>query len=282
MVSKTNSIKYIAEIGLNHNGSVELAKKHIEEAKLAGATTAKFQTYFADTRVNKDSPIYEILKKCELNIEEFLELADFCKELDIEFASTPFCVGSFQTLKQVNCSFIKIASFHLSNFELLNKVFLESKCNDIIISTGVSSFNEILNTNHFYNNIKMENKPNLTFMHCVSEYPVSSIDNLNLINIKEIAEQTKKDVGFSDHSIGFLAPSHAVSLGARVIEKHFTIDNSLEGADHAMSANPKMFKEMVLKCNEVLKMLGQKRNDYIHFDCEKNTVPYIVKSEKQK
>ena len=280
MVSKKDSIKFIAEIGINHNGSIDLAKKHVEEAKRAGATVAKFQTYFAHTRVNKDSPIYEILKSCELNIDEFLELADFCKELDIEFASTPFCVDSFEALKKLNCSFIKIASFHLSNFELLNKVFLESNSRDVIISTGVSSFNEILKTNHFYNNIKRQNKPKLTFMHCVSEYPISSLENLNLINIREIAEETKKEVGFSDHSIGFMAPSHAVSLGARVIEKHFTIDNSLEGADHAMSSNPEIFKKMVVKCNEALKMIGQRRNDYIHFDCEKNIVPYLVKSEK--
>ena len=203
---------FIAEIGLNHNGSIDLAKKHIEIAKESGATVAKFQTYFADKRAKSNSPIYEILKKCELNQDDFSHLAEFCRELDIEFASTPFCKDSFQILNELKCSFIKIASFHLTNYDLLRKILNESNIKELIISTGVSSFEDIVMTNKFYDNFKSSNKPNLTFMHCISEYPISSINNLNLINIKEISEHTKKDVGFSDHSKGSLAPSIAISL----------------------------------------------------------------------
>ena len=205
-------------------------------------------------------------------------MAEFCKNIDIEFASTPFCIDSFHILNQLNCSFIKIASFHLTNYELLRTILEKSNIKEIIISTGVSSFKDIINTNQFYDQFDSSNKPNLSFMHCISEYPVSNLNNLNLINIKEIADQTNKCVGFSDHSKGFFAPSIAISLGARVIEKHFTIDNSLEGTDHSMSANPKEFSEMVQKCNQILDVLGKKRDDNYHFNCENNAVQFCVKS----
>jgi len=279
MVIKGEELRFIAEIGLNHNGSLDLAKKHIEAAKESGASTVKFQTYFADTRVDSKSPIYEILKQCELNADQFSVLNDFCKDLNIEFASTPFCKESFKILNQLNCSFIKIASFHLSNFELLKCIFEESLIEDVIISTGISSFNDIKKTNQFYESLPLLNKPKLTFMHCVSEYPISSMENLNLINIREIAKETLKPVGFSDHSTGYIAPSYAVAIGARIIEKHFTIDNSLKGADHSMSANPEHFREMVDKCNDVIKMLGNKRSDNIHFSCEEGILPYCVKTD---
>ena len=279
MVTNKEKLKFIAEIGLNHNGSIDLAKKHIEAAKEAGATTAKFQTYFTESRAKENSPIYEILKQCELNAEQFSDLASFCDDLDIEFASTPFCKESFKILNQLNCSFIKIASFHLTNYELLDVIFRESIIKEIIISTGVSSFNDIKRTNQFYESLKEKDKPRLTFMHCVSEYPISSLENLNLINILEIAKLTGKEVGFSDHSKGFIAPTYSVSLGARVIEKHFTLDNSLEGADHAMSSNINDFKVMVDKCKDVLKILGEKRSDNIHYERENNSTQFCVKTE---
>ena len=282
MVKNKEHIKFIAEIGLNHNGSMELAKKHIEAAKNAGATTAKFQTYFADSRAKNNSPIYEILKQCELNAEQYAELADFCKDTEIEFASTPFCKRSFQILNKLNCSFIKVASFHLTNFDLLSTILDESIISNIIISTGVSSFKDIIKNNQFYDSFEKKNKPKLTYMHCVSEYPISSFGNLNLININEIAKETGKEVGFSDHSKGFLAPSYAVILGARVIEKHFTVDNSLIGADHSMSSNPKEFREMVDKCNEGLQIIGSRRSSDMHFECEENALQFCVKTEIKK
>ena len=273
-----SKITFIAEIGLNHNGSMDLAKEHIEKAKESGASVAKFQTYFTDSRAKNNSPIYSILEQCELNADQFYELAEFCKNIDIKFASTPFCINSFKILNELNCSFIKIASFHLNNHILLRHIFENSKIKELIISTGVSSFKDILNANKFYDDFKRLDKPNLTFMHCISEYPISNLKNLNLINIREIGDQTKKNVGFSDHSKGSLAPSLAISLGARVIEKHFTIDNSLEGADHSMSANPKEFAGMVEKCFQTLEVLGQKRDENNYFECENNAKQFCVKS----
>tara|TARA_B100001989_G_C24549887_1_gene473585 strand:+ start:2202 stop:3038 length:837 start_codon:yes stop_codon:yes gene_type:complete len=277
MVTSRN-LDFIAEIGINHNGSIDLAKKHIEEAKSSGATTVKFQTYFTETRTQLNSPIYDILKSCELLPEDFYEIQNFCKELRIKFCSTPFCTKSAQVLYDLNCENIKIASFHLNNHILINDVFHNEKIKNIIISTGVSRFQDIIDLNNLYEKVNLKNKPNLIFLHCISKYPVKELQDYHLTNISYIRNITRKEVGFSDHTLGSKAASISVSLGANYIEKHFTIDNSIEGADHAMSANPKTFKEMVNSCKDTLLMMGDKRGES-PFDCEKDIIQYVVKTK---
>ena len=268
-----NNINFIAEIGLNHNGSIDLAKKHIEAAKESGAQVAKFQTYLTETRAKKNSPIIEILKQCELSKDDFHELKTFCKNIGINFASTPFCEKSADFLKEIECENIKIASFHIKNLKLIKKVIQFPNCKELIISTGVSSSLDLLKVNNYYDSLPVNKLPDLTFLHCISEYPISDYSHYNLSNIPFIKKFTCKNVGFSDHTIGPLAPTYAVALGAQVIEKHFTIDNNLVGADHAMSANPKIFKEMVKMCNEFKTMLGSRRlND--PYDCEKGSLQF--------
>ena len=271
MVKK--NISYIAEIGINHNGSIDLAKKHIESAKESGATIAKFQTYKTESRVDFNSPIYEILKKCELSNENFYELKIFCDELDIKFSSTPFCEESAQFLKDIDCKIIKIASFHLRNLKLIKKILNFNNCEMLIISTGVSSSIDLIRVNNLYDSMLNQKLPELSFLHCISEYPISNIRNFNLSNIINIKKLTDKKVGYSDHSIGSLAASYAVALGSEIIEKHFTIDNQIKGADHSMSANPIVFKEMVEKCEEIQLMMGSRRLNK-HYLCEEQIVQY--------
>lgn len=271
----TNNITYIAEIGLNHNGSIDLAKKHIELAKESGADIAKFQTYLTETRAKINSPIVDILKQCELSIDDFYELKIFCNDIGIEFASTPFCEKSAEFLNEIECKTIKIASFNIKNVKLINKILNFAYCKKLIISTGVSSSLDLLKVNNFYESKKDKDLPSLSFLHCISEYPISSYSNLNLRNIPFIKNITSKEVGFSDHSIGPLVPSYAVALGASIVEKHFTIDNNLEGADHSMSANPEVFKEMIKMCNDFSTMLGSRRlnNPY---KCEENSIQFCT------
>ena len=271
MVKK--NISYIAEIGINHNGSIDLAKKHIESAKESGATIAKFQTYKTESRVDFNSPIYEILKKCELSNENFYELKIFCDELDIKFSSTPFCEESAQFLKDIDCKIIKIASFHLRNLKLIKKILNFKNCEMLIISTGVSSSIDLIRVNNLYDSMLNQKLPELSFLHCISEYPISNIRNFHLSNIINIKKLTDKKVGYSDHSIGSLAASYAVALGSEIIEKHFTIDNQIKGADHSMSANPIVFKEMVEKCEEIQLMMGSRRLNK-HYLCEEQIVQY--------
>tara|TARA_B100000242_G_scaffold294111_1_gene274872 strand:+ start:3409 stop:4239 length:831 start_codon:yes stop_codon:yes gene_type:complete len=272
-------IEFIAEIGINHNGSLDLAKKHIEKAKEAGADVAKFQTYFTESRTKKGSPIFEILKKCELRPEDFNELKVFCNELDIQFCSTPFCLKSAKVLYDLNCPTLKIASFHLSNLGLIDDLINNSNAKRLLISTGVSSISEIISVNQIYDQCNKIDKPELIFLHCISKYPILKENDNHLENIKFISRITGKKVGFSDHSIGYNAAIIATALGAEVIEKHFTIDNNIEGADHSMSANPKIFKKLVNQCRLTLDYLGNQRGNN-PFDCEKEIIQYRVSSEK--
>ena len=268
-----DEINFIAEIGLNHNGSIDLAKKHIELAKESGAQVAKFQTYLTETRAKENSPIIDILTQCELSKDDFYELKIFCKDIGINFASTPFCEKSADFLNEIECENIKIASFHIKNLKLISKVLKFPNCKRLIVSTGVSSSLDLLKVNNFYDSLPINNLPDLTFLHCISEYPISDLSHYNLSNIPFIKKITSKNVGFSDHTIGSLAPTYAVALGARTIEKHFTIDNDLIGADHAMSASPKIFKEMVKMCNDLTKMLGSRRLNK-HYDCEEGSLQF--------
>jgi len=278
MSVESQSLKFIAEIGLNHNGSIDSAKKHIEIAKECGADIAKFQNYFTETRAydRGNSIIGEILNQCELSPDQFYELKNFCDDLEIQFASTPFCEKSAELLEQLNCSIIKVASFHLSNEKLIRKILQYKSCKKLILSTGVSTSTQLMYVNNLYDECD-HIKPDLSFLHCISEYPISKPSNFHLSNIKHIKRITNKEVGFSDHSLGYKGPVYATLLGASIIEKHFTLDNNLPGADHSMSANPEVFKEMIEKCNEARLMIGTRRLNNI-YDCEKGSLQFCVNS----
>ena len=256
-----NSITYIAEIGLNHNGSIDLAKKHIEAAKIAGATVAKFQTYFSTKRANNDTFLYDLFRKYEFNADEFDMLKRFCEEIDIQFCSTAFCIDSAKLLAEIGCDHIKVSSFQHQHKEMLAYIITQPIFKTLYVSTGLSTKQDIINLSSDYDSIEQTRKPDIAILHCISSYPVTSPTDCNLQNIPFIKNITQKKVGYSDHTIGASVPPYAVAMGATVIEKHFTIDNQLEGPDHAMSASTEVFSEMVTQCEYAASLKGHIRGN---------------------
>lgn len=254
----------IAEIGVNHNGSIDLAKESIQKAKESGADAVKFQTFSADTLVANGTPKveyqkqttnssethYEMLKKLELSKENHNDLFSFCKKNEIDFLSTPYDVDSAKFLNQLGVKLFKTASADIIDYQLQSYVASTNKPS--IIATGMASIDEIGNAINIY---KENNNSNYIILHCVSNYPCSD-ESLNMKSIHTIAKNFKCPIGYSDHSIGNLAAIIAVSYGAKVIEKHFTVDKALPGPDHKASSTPQEFKELVSDIRRAEKMLG--------------------------
>jgi len=253
----------IAEAGVNHNGSVELAKKLIDAAKDAGADAVKFQTFKAESVVVKDAQKaeyqkettgegsqYEMIKKLELAEEDFRELADYAEKKDIMFLSSPFDKESVDLLYELDVPAFKVGSGEITNFPLLR--YIAKKRKPIILSTGMSTLGEI---EEALDVIRSEGVEDIILLHCVSNYP-ARIEDVNLRAMGTLKQAFKLPVGFSDHTLGITAPIAAVALGACVIEKHFTLDRNLPGPDHKASLEPDELKEMVKAIREVEKALG--------------------------
>ena len=253
----------IAEAGVNHNGSVELAKKLIDAAKDAGADAVKFQTFKAESVVVKDAQKaeyqkettgegsqYEMIKKLELAEEDFRELADYAEKKDIMFLSSPFDKESVDLLYELDVPAFKVGSGEITNFSLLR--YIAKKGMPIILSTGMSILGEV---EEALDVIRSEGVEDIILLHCVSNYP-ARIEDVNLRAMGTLKQAFKLPVGFSDHTLGITAPIAAVALGACVIEKHFTLDRNLPGPDHKASLEPDELKEMVKAIREVEKALG--------------------------
>lgn len=246
----SNSTFIIAEIGVNHNGDVNLAKKMIKSASECGVDAVKFQTFKSEDLVtenaktadyqqkntNENSQL-EMLKKLELSFEDFRELKDYALKHDVMFISSPFDINSVDLLEKLDVPLYKLGSGELINFELIDYVQKTDK--PIIISTGMATLDEIRETYDF-----IRNKDNLIMLHCITGYP-TEFSEANLNFIKTLQDEFDVPIGFSDHSPGIELPIAAVALGACVVEKHFTLDKTLEGPDHKASLNPKEFKAMV-------------------------------------
>ncbi len=238
-------VKIIAEIGINHSGKLENAKKLIQAAKDSGCDYGKLQTYITEKRVKLDSPIFDILKKCELSFSEQEKLFKFSKEIDFEIFSTPFDNESVNFLESVGCQILKIASFDSINKELLTKVSKTKK--QSIISTGMTNESELNEAISILENSNF--KP--IILHCISSYPLHE-NNALLSNIRYLKKKyPKNSIGFSDHSVGIKVPILAAAAGAEVIEKHFTIDDIDEGPDNSISLNKIGMTELV---NEIKKL----------------------------
>jgi len=254
----------IAEIGVNHGGNVELAKEMVMAAKKAGADAVKFQTFTADSLVTPSTPKvdyqkittsldethYEMIKNLEFKYEDHLPVIEFCNELGIDFISTPYDLKSAIFLDELGVQIFKIASADIVDFQL-NK-FLASTGKAVIISTGMASLEEVEVVVDIYR--KADNL-NICLLHCVSNYPCS-ITSLNMTVIKTLYSKFQLSVGYSDHSVGSLAASISVALGARVIEKHFTLDKEMEGPDHKASSTPSEFLELVQVVRDTEVALG--------------------------
>ena len=252
----------IAEAGVNHNGSLELAKKLIDAAKDARADAVKFQTFKAENvviknarkaeyqKIAKEESQYEMLKKLELTEEDFRELADYAKKKNILFLSSPFDKESVDLLYELDMPAFKVASGEITNFPLLR--YIAKKAKPIILSTGMSTLGEV---EEALNVIRSEGAEDVILLHCVSNYP-ARMEDVNLRAMETLKQAFKIPVGFSDHTLGITASIAAVALGACVIEKHFTLDRNLPGPDHKASLEPDELKEMVKAIRDVENVLG--------------------------
>ncbi|EKD71483.1 MAG: N-acetylneuraminic acid synthase [uncultured bacterium] len=282
----------IAEAGVNHNGSLELARRLVDLAKKAGADAVKFQTFHAEDLVCLSAPKadyqkaststnesqYEMLKSLELSEQDQVKLHQYCKEQEIIFLSSPFDMRGVNFLCQtLALSLIKIPSGEITNLPLLLKVAQTGK--PVILSTGMSSLGEIeealailafgyshpLEDIHFskysYNEIYYSDagqkilQEKVSLLHCTSEYP-APFDEINLRAIQTLHQAFGLPVGYSDHTLGIAVAIAAVACGAKIIEKHFTLDKSLPGPDHQASLEPQDLTAMVSGIREVELALG--------------------------
>jgi len=259
-----SKVKIIAEVGVNHNGSLNTALELVEYAKNAGADCAKFQTFRAGKIVSKNSPKaeyqlkvtderesqYSMLKKLELDFDDYLVICNKCRELDIEFMSTPYNREDVDFLEKLSVKSYKIASGQLTELPFLK--YVASKHKHMIISTGMATLANIFEAVEVIRSVGNEN---ITVLQCTTNYP-SSIDDANLLAMKSIRRACGVEVGYSDHVDNNYACFAAVALGAKVIEKHFTLDKNMPGPDHSSSADPREFGELVEGIRQVQRSLG--------------------------
>jgi len=242
----------IAEVGVNHNGEIGLAKVLIDMAAEAGADAVKFQTFNSEELVSKEASASQLnlLKKLELSRADFLCLKEYCEDKGIIFLSTPFDEQSVHFLLELGVPAIKVGSGELTNLPLLETV-AQAKL-PIILSTGMSSLAEVEEAVH---TLLQAGNNTLVLMHCVSCYP-ADIEDANLRAIKTLAQTFGLPVGYSDHTLGIEASLAAVALGACVIEKHFTLNKNLAGPDQHASLEPDELQALVKGIRRVEKALG--------------------------
>ena len=268
----------IAELSANHGGKISIAKDTIKAAKEIGANAIKLQTYTADTItldcakddfIIKGGTIWDGRKLYDLYTEAYLpwewhkELFDYAREIGIDIFSSPFDKSAVDFLETLNPSAYKIASFEITDYELIR--YTASKMKPIIISTGIATIDEIQDAVDICRNVGNDE---IILLKCTSSYP-APLKEANLNMIQSLAQTFSVISGFSDHTLGSVAPIVAVTLGAKIIEKHFILDKSIGGADADFSMDKKEFSEMVKAIRDTEKLLG--RVDYSMTDKKKKS-----------
>ena len=259
----------IAEIGANHNGDMVVAKNLILAAKKCGANCVKFQSWqvgsinssynYNKHRKFDDSPkkhfgsLLEMDNAYHLSYDQHKILHQYCKEIDIDFSSTPFTSSEVDLLVSLKVPFIKIASMDINNISLLKYAAQFKK--PMILSTGMATISEIANAVEI---IESVGNNEIIVLHCISIYP-PKYEDINLNNIPMLENTFGYPTGFSDHSIGTSIPLAAITLGSCIIEKHFTLDKDMPGWDHAISADPKELKTIVEEGRNIVNSLGRYR-----------------------
>lgn len=257
----------IAEAGVNHNGSMEIAKQLVDAAALAGVDYVKFQTFKADKLVSKialkadyqkinmkfeDDSQYEMLKKLELTPSQHIELIKYCKSKNVSFFSTAFDLESIEFLSTLNLGLWKIPSGEITNYPYLKQI--AQKNEEVILSTGMCELVDIQNALDVLLKFGIK-KEQISILHCNTEYP-TPMEDVNLNAMKTMSEKFGVKVGYSDHTQGIEVPIAAVALGACIIEKHFTLDRNMEGPDHKASLEPEELKDMVKAIRNIEKAVG--------------------------
>ena len=256
----------IAEAGVNHNGLMESAKRLIDVAAEAGADFVKFQTFKAETLVtrtadkaeyqkemtNENETQFEMIKKLELDRNAHDKLIEYCKQKDIQFLSSAFDHDSIALLAELDIPLFKIPSGEITNLPYLRSIGKMGK--PIIMSTGMSTLDEVSDAL----NVLIESgaeKEQITILHCNTEYP-TPMEDVNLKAMLTVGNKLGVSIGYSDHTLGIEIPIAAVAMGATVIEKHFTLDRTLPGPDHAASLEPDELKAMVSAIRNIEKAKG--------------------------
>lgn len=252
IIGKNNPVFIIAEAGVNHNGDIHLAKKLVDTAALAGVDAVKFQTFKTEDLTTRDAEMaeyqvdnigesasqFEMIKKLELGYDEFIELQHYCSSKGILFLSTPHTLDAMRFLDPI------VPAFKIGSGDLTNLPFLKELANlgkPILLSTGMSTLDEVRDA---VQTILDRGNDHLALLHCVTNYP-AAMEDMNLRAIETLQREFNLVVGFSDHSSGYVASVAAVSLGAVILEKHFTIDRTLPGPDHKASLDPEQLREYV-------------------------------------
>lgn len=258
----------IAEAGVNHNGSIEIAKQLVDKAVEAGVDVIKFQTFKAEKLVSKsakqaeyqkknigneaDDTQYNMLKKLELSEQDHQTLIDYCQQKGIKFFSTAFDLESIDYLHSLGLGLWKIPSGEITNYPYIKKIAQYGE--PVILSTGMCELEDVNAAMNalITNGAKREQ---ITILHCNTEYP-TPYEDVNLKAMLELQEQFQVKVGYSDHTRGIEVPIAAVALGATVIEKHFTLDRNMPGPDHKASLEPEELKAMVSAIRHIELALG--------------------------
>jgi len=263
---KANKVFIIAEAGVNHNGSLDLAKRLIEIAVDSGADAVKFQTFKAESLVSKNAQKadyqkqttdasesqFDMIKKLELDVETHRELIAYCQEKDIMFLSTPFDHESVNLLSGLGLQIFKIPSGEITNLPYLRHIGSLDK--QVILSTGMSNLKEVGDALNILIN-SGTSKDNVTVLHANTMYP-TPMEDVNLNAMLTIQKEFGVDIGYSDHTLGIEVDIAAVAMGASCIEKHFTLDKTMDGPDHKASLEPEELKAMVGAIRNIEKALG--------------------------
>ena len=249
----TNMVYTIAEIGINHGGSEDLAMQLIDSASRTGVDAVKFQTYITEKRTPKDSPIFDILKQCELPFEAFARFKGYAEEKGVEYFSTPFDKESIECLEEIGVNIYKVASFDVVNHELLRQI-AETETT-IVMSVGMANLAEIQDA---YKILKSKTDK-IAILNCVSAYPTNESD-ANLAMIGTLKKEFDCVIGHSDHTDGIQVPLYAAAAGAQVIEKHYKINKDMECIDSPVSITEDQMTKLIVvgtsRANNGVKTIG--------------------------
>jgi len=266
MLKEGSKTFIIAEAGVNHNGSLELAKKLVDVAADASADAVKFQTFKTEKLVTKNAPKapyqkqitneyetqFKMIKKLELDLAAHKELYDYCSYKKIQFLSSPFDTMSIDLLNSLGVEIFKIPSCEITNLPYLRRIGSLKK--PVLLSTGMADLSEIGKALEVLEKATIP-KNRITVLHCNTEYP-TPMEDVNLNAMLSIKKAFKVKVGYSDHTLGIDVPIAAVAMGATVIEKHFTLNKNMEGPDHKASLEPHELKAMVQAIRNIEKAFG--------------------------